>query len=352
MEDVTREDLASLVRLDRLGPALAAALGDERWLRAHASLLAGGKSNLTFEIACEAGAVVLRRPPSGALLPRAHDMRRESRVQRALRGTAVPAAEVLLEDLEGDLAGVPLYVMEKVSGHVVRYVLPSEYASTADERVLLADTLVDVLAELHAVDPAAIGLADLGRPEGFLERQVRRWQGQSARSRTHEVRVLEELGNRLTAALDDIPRSRASVVHGDYRLDNCLLDPRDPGRIAAVLDWELSTLGDPLTDLGLLLFYWREPGETVSLLTPTVTNLPGFPNRAHLAARYAAATGADLGHLAFYEALAHFKFAVIVQGIAARVAAGVMAGQDFGDLDSEVVRCCEAGLERLAEGKL
>jgi aminoglycoside phosphotransferase (APT) family kinase protein len=134
-----------------------------------------------------------------------------------------------------------------------------------------------------------------------------------------------------------------------FRLDNCLLDTADPGRITAVLDWELSALGDPLADLGLLLFYWRQPGETVSPLTPTVTTEPGFPDRAHLARRYAEATGTDLGDLAFYEAFAHFKFAVIVQGIAARTAAGPMAGQDFGDLGAEVVRCAEGGLERLGK---
>jgi aminoglycoside phosphotransferase (APT) family kinase protein len=134
-----------------------------------------------------------------------------------------------------------------------------------------------------------------------------------------------------------------------FRLDNCLLDTADPGRITAVLDWELSALGDPLADLGLLLFYWRQPGETVSPLTPTVTTEPGFPDRAHLARRYAEATGTDLGDLAFYEAFAHFKFAVIVQGIAARTAAGAMAGQDFGNLDAEVVRCAEGGLERLGK---
>lgn len=343
----TDADISPLVRLDRLAPALAAALDDERWLRLDATLLAGGKSNLTFEITSEAGAVVLRRPPSGELPPSAHDMGREVRVQRALRDTPVPVAAVLLEDVEGELIGAPFYVMEKVPGHVIRDAFPPGYADTAPDRTALADVLVDVLVSLHAVDPAEVGLADFGRPIGFLERQVRRWQ--RTKSGTREVPALDALGAGLAAMLDKVAVPRSSVVHGDFRLDNCLMDLADSGRVAAVLDWELSTLGDPMTDLGLLLFYWREAGETGSPLTPTVTTEAGVPGRAYLAERYAAATGAPLDHLAFYEAFAHFKFAVIVQGIAARVAAGAMAGQDFGNLDAEVVRCAEEGMARLGQ---
>jgi aminoglycoside phosphotransferase (APT) family kinase protein len=342
---VGRGDWSDLVRLDRLGPALAAALGDDGWRDSSAALISGGKSNLTFEVASPAGVVILRRPPSGALLPSAHDMGREARIQRALRGTPVPVAPVLLEDRSEELIGAPFYVMEKVEGHVIRSTMPPGYAEEPGDKVAMADALVDVLVALHEIDPASVGVADFGRPEGFLERQIRRWNGQWEKSRTHDVPAVDELGRRLAAAL---PASRRSaIVHGDYRLDNCLMDPSDPSRVAAVLDWELSTLGDPMTDLGLLLFYWREPGESEPALTPAVTRTPGFPGRAHLAERYVAATGADLGELAFYEAFAHFKFAVIAQGIAARVAAGVMAGQEFGDLDSEVARIAEDGLHRL-----
>ncbi len=341
-------DWAGLVRLDRLGPVLADVLGDDRWRDCSAALVSGGKSNLTFEVGCEAGVVILRRPPSGSLLPSAHDMAREARVQRALVPTPVPVPVVITEDRAGDLIGAPFYVMEKVEGHVIRTALPPGYAADEAGKVALADALVDVLVALHDVRPDAVGLSDYGRPHGFLERQIRRWNGQWERSRTHDVAAVDELGHRLAARVPGAQRS--AIVHGDYRLDNALMDPADPGRVAAVLDWELSTLGDPMTDLGLLLFYWREPGESEPALTPAVTRTPGFPGRAHLAGRYAAATGADLGDLPFYEAFAHFKFAVIAQGIAARVAAGAMAGQQFGDLEAEVARVANEGLAVLARG--
>ena len=337
--------IVDLVRLDRLGPALARATGDGRWRSLDATLIAGGKSNLTFEVTSEAGAVILRRPPSGELLPSAHDMGREARIQRALMGTPVPVPEVVLQGASEDLLGVPFYVMEKVPGHIIRAEMPDGYAETPAEKLAMADALVDVLADLHTVDPDAIGLGDYGRPHGYLERQIRRWNGQWEKTKTHEVQVVDELGGRLARLLPE--SQRESIVHGDYRLDNCLMAPADPSRVTAVLDWELSTLGDPLADLGLLLFCWREPGEDEPALTPAVTRNPGFPGRAHLAERYAYRTGAQLDHIAFYEAFAHFKFAVIAQGIAARVAVGAMAGQDFGNLDQEVVKIAEEGLIRL-----
>ena len=177
-EETALGEWAELVRLDRLGPVLAGALGDDRWRECTADLISGGKSNLTFEVASPAGVVILRRPPSGALLPSAHDRGREARIQRALRGTQVPVARVLLEDTTESLIGAPFYVMEKVEGHVIRSELPPGYADTAADKVAMADALVDVLVALHAVEPASVGLGDFGRPEGFLERQIRRWNGQ------------------------------------------------------------------------------------------------------------------------------------------------------------------------------
>ena len=334
-----------LVRPDRLGPMIAKATGDERWRSLVATLVSGGKSNLTFELTSEAGVLILRRPPSGALLPSAHDMRREVRVQRALAGTPVPVPRVVAEEPTGELLGVPFYVMEKVPGHCIRGTLPEGYAQTPEERTALADALTDVLAALHMLDPESIGLGDHGRPSGYLERQIRRWCDQWNRTKTRDVPAVDELAARLARRMP--PERRPAIVHGDYRLDNCLMDRDDPSRVRAVLDWELSTLGDPLADLGMLLFYWREPGEEELALIPAVSHLPGFPPRSHLAERYAARTGVDLTEIAFYEAFACFKYAVIAQGIAVRVAAGAMAGQDFGDLGDEVVGIAEQGLHRL-----
>src|SRR5947207_15428454 len=189
----------NLTRLDLVGPALARAVGDPGWERLEASLVSGGKSNLTFELTSDAGEAVLRRPPDGPLLPRAHDMGREARVQRALAGTGVPVAAILLEDA-GDLIGVPFYVMEKVDGYVIRGALPAGWAESAGERGAVADVLIDTLADLHAIDPDAIGLTGYGRPSGLGERQVRRWGGQREGSKSREVPAGGALARMLGAA--------------------------------------------------------------------------------------------------------------------------------------------------------
>jgi len=176
-----------LVRIDRVGPAIAAATGIGDWTNLSAELVSGGKSNLTFELVSAAGSLILRRPPSGELLPSAHDMGREARIQRALAPTPVPVAPIVLED-GGDLIGVPFYVMEKMPGHVIRGELPDGYATTPKERRLLTYTFVDTLAALHAVDPDEVGLGDYGRPNGFLERQIRRWGGTVAGEPNHRGR--------------------------------------------------------------------------------------------------------------------------------------------------------------------
>jgi len=344
---MTSLDIAALVRPESIGPRLAEATGDDRWRAPHARLITGGKSNLTFELTCDAGAVILRRPPSGAILPRGHDMSREARVQRALAATDVPVARIILECTD-EVIGVPCYVMEKVPGHVVFHEFPAGYSEGPRDRRDVSLALIDVLADIHCVDPQAIGLGDYGKPDGFVARQLKRFGGQWELSRTHEVPAVNELHARLISLLPEVRESgRGSLVHGDYRLDNVILDAHDPARVRAVLDWELSALGDPLTDLGLLLFYWREAGDPVSALLPAITAEPGFASRREITEHYVQRTGADLSQLAFYEALAHFKFAVIAQGIAARVAAGAMAGQDFGDLDDEVLWIAEEGLALL-----
>jgi aminoglycoside phosphotransferase (APT) family kinase protein len=334
-----------------VGPILAAALADERWLQITPVLISGGKSNLTFELVSDAGSLILRRPPLGAILQSAHDMGREARVQAALRaGTPVPVPRIVYADLEGRVTGTPFYVMEKVEGHVIRDELPPGFAASSADRVALADGLIDVLVALHEVDPVAVGLADYGRPVGFVERQIGRWMAQWERSKAQDLPAIDELARRLRRALPQ-SAARACIVHGDFRLDNCLMDRDAPGRVAAVLDWELATLGDPMTDLGMLLFYWCEPGEPAPLLTPAITQQPGFPQRSHLAERYITATGANPEQLGFFEGFAHFKFAVIAQGIAARVSAGAMAGQEFGDIEAEVARIAAAGLARMRDSR-
>jgi aminoglycoside phosphotransferase (APT) family kinase protein len=313
-------------------------------MHARLELISGGKSNLTFIVSSPAGELVLRRPPTGQLLASAHDMRREARVQRALAATDVPVARIVLAD-DGDLIGVPCYVMERVPGHVIRGDLPAGFAVDATQREQMALAFVDALAALHAVDPQEVGLADYGRPDGFLERQVRRWTGQWEATRTYDVPEIDELARRLR---EHVPvQQRSTVVHGDYRTDNVVYDLADPGRIRAVLDWELSTLGDPSTDLALLMLFWRSAQDRPLSLVPDVSRLPGFPDRQRMLDRYAAVSGADLADMDYYQAFAHFKFAVIVSGVAARSAAGAMGGQDFGDLQDEIVWLAQAGLEHL-----
>jgi len=331
----------SLTRPDLLGPLLSQATGDDRWRQVEASLITGGKSNLTYLLRSPAGELVLRRPPSGVTLATAHDMRREVRVQRALAGTAVPVPAIVAYD-DGDLLGVPCYVMTRVPGLVIRDRLPPGFAAGPAERLALGYALTDCLAELHAVDPAAAGLADFGRPHGFVERQVRRWRAQWEASADVPVPAVDELADQLAARRPASPA--ATIAHGDYRLDNCIVDERDPGRIAAVLDWELSALGDPLTDLGMFLFYWESGPSVAPTLVTSVPRLPGFPGGADIASRWAGRTGLPLDDLDWYRAFAHFKFAVITQGIKARVKADAMGGQDFGDLTSTVADTAEAGL--------
>lgn len=344
-----RPGLSAGVCPEALGPVLASAMGDERWEQFSFELIVGGKSNLTFELRSDAGSLILRRPPLGAILHSAHDMSREARVQRALRGTDVPVPTIVFADTEGEIIGSPFYVMEKVAGHVIRDVLPPDYAATEADKLALADALIDTLVALHSVDPGSVGLGDYGRPVGFVERQLRRWGTQWERSKTRDLPVLDELAATLRRRLPE-ESGKACLLHGDYRLDNCLMDVIAPGRVAAVLDWELSARGDPMTDLAMLLFYWREEGEPAPLLSPAVTR-HGFPTRAHLAERYLSATGLAEPDLAFFEGFAHFKFAVIAQGIAARVAAGAMGDQHFGDVDAEVSRIAADGLARLRHGE-
>ncbi len=353
--EVTLRPVSSAVGADPavVGPYLAAVLGDERWREVTVELVAAGMSNLTYVVTPAGGtaddAVILRRPPTGAVLATAHDMAREHRVISALGPTAVPVPRTLHLCTDTAVLGAPFYVMERVVGlHVVDRI-PAGYADEPEQRRRIGDGLVDVLADLHAVDPEAVGLGDFGRPEGFLARQVRRWGKQWDATRDRDRPQMDALAARLA---ETVPvTQRTGVVHGDYRLDNCLLDPERPGGIRAVLDWEMSTLGDPLTDIGMLFVYWPEAGEDRPVLSP-VTTLPGFPTRREVAGRYAERSGVDLADLPWYVGFAYFKFAAIVAGIVARSAAGAMAGKDTSGYADRIDPCVELGRAALEDGVL
>lgn len=339
---------------DVVGPYLAAELGDDRWRDCRVDLVSGGKSNLTFVVTSGAGDVVLRRPPLSTVLPTAHDMRREHRVMTALGDTAVPVPRTLAMCTDEGVLGAPFYVMERVRGHIVREALPAGYATHPDERRAIGAGLVDVLAALHAVDPEAVGLGDYGKPAGYLARQVRRWTMQWDATPeppdSDDGPELDRLAQRLA---DSVPEAASGpIVHGDYRLDNVMLDPDRPGVIAAVLDWELSTLGDPLADVGLLYVYWQERGDDSarqdSMAVPSVTALEGFPSRRDLLDRYAAATGRDLSQLPWYVGFGCFKLAVVCAGVAARGRAGAMIGEGFVEMAQRIAPLTAIGHRALS----
>jgi aminoglycoside phosphotransferase (APT) family kinase protein len=313
-----------------------------------AELVVGGRSNLTYYLTDGEHRWVLRRPPLGHVLSTAHDMGREFRVLSALAKTTVPVPATihLCSDLEP--LGAPFYLMTHVPGVVLRTRQQCAELGVA-YCAMLGDRLVDVLAELHTVDPESVGLGDFGRPEGYLTRQVARWRKQLDASRSRDVAGIDELHDRLAAS---VPRSqRFSLLHGDYRLDNVLVDPETPD-ITAVLDWEMATLGDPLADLGLLVVYTRRR-ETEDMITGGVSTAPGFPSTQQVIDRYVAATGAEVSTLDWYVGLAYFKLAVVLEGIHYRFTQGKTVGAGFDRIGEMVPTLVAAGLAALAgdEGK-
>ncbi|MEM9713045.1 MAG: phosphotransferase family protein [Actinomycetota bacterium] len=303
-------------------------------------LIAGGRSNLTYRVRCGDGrSVVLRRPPTGNVLPSAHDMGREHRVIAALHGSTVPVAEPLGFCADHGVTGADFYVMAEVSGQVLRDEDAALTGLDVDGRRRATESLVDVLVALHAIEPDDVGLGDLGRREAYVERQLRRWHGQWDQSKTRELPVVDEVHARLAAG---VPEQRgASIAHGDYRLDNVMVDDR--GTVVAVFDWEICTLGDPLADLGVLLTYWGQAGDDFLALPSTPTVAPGFPTRAEVADRYLTAAGLPDDDLAFYVAFGNWKLACILEGVYARYVAGVM-GDTPDELDDYAAR-----VEQLAE---
>jgi len=323
-EATDRDAAAPAAAVDGIEPA---GLGE--WFAAHVpgvrgplsyERIAGGHSNLTYRVTDADGREwALRRPPLGKTLSSAHDMGREYKVVSALGATPVPVAPVhgLCEDEA--VNGAPFYVMDFVRGPVLRGVSEAEAAFPEEgDRREIGLRVADTLAAIHAVDPDAVGLGDLGRKEDYVSRQLRRWYGQWEKSKARELPAIDQVHERLAARIPE--QVGASVVHGDYRLDNMILT--EAGEVAAVVDWELCTLGDPLADVGTLMAYWPERGEEEIALGMPAVLAPGFPNREEVAARYAEASGRDLSELDYYTALGYWKLAIILEGVYARYAAG------------------------------
>ncbi|HTX27527.1 MAG TPA: phosphotransferase family protein [Streptosporangiaceae bacterium] len=304
-------------------------------------LIAGGRSNLTYRLSvCGPSGrrlLVLRRPPLGHVLPTAHDMSREFRVLSALAGTRVPVARPVAFCTDADVIGAPFYVMEHVPGVILRTSADTARLSEA-QNASLSEHLADMMAAIHGVDIAAVGLSDLGRGAGYLRRQLDRWQRQWDLSVTREMPGYATLVDRLTAALPG--EGDVTLVHGDFRLDNVLVTLSPEPAITAVVDWEMATLGDPLADLGLTLVYWTDPGEQ-GWLTPAgvpadapglstdATTSPGFWTRAEFTAEYARRTGRDVSRIGYYVAFGYFKLAVVLEGINARYQLGQTVGEGF-----------------------
>ncbi|GAA4842917.1 phosphotransferase family protein [Kitasatospora terrestris] len=329
--------------LDRLRARLDADLPGTVTGPLRARLFEGGRSNLTYLLEDGEHRWVLRRPPLGHVLATAHDMAREYRVLAALHPSAVPVPEPLLLVEDTGPIGAPFYLMRYVPGTAHRDA--DELAALGPERThALGLHLVDTLVELHSVDPGAVGLADFGRPEGFLERQLRRWGKQLDASRSREVAGLDALAARLAEALPTSPAP--ALVHGDYRLDNVLVGPDD--RILAVLDWEMSTLGDPLTDVGLLVMY-TELARRFDGVLPGAALAPGFPPAAELVRRYAELSGRDVSGLGWYTGFASFKLAVVLEGIHYRHSQGGTVGAGFDRIGELVPAFVQFGLESLKE---
>jgi len=314
-------------------------LGSERPLTA--TMFAGGRSNLTYAVTDGEKRWVLRRPPLGHVLPTAHDMTREYTVLAALSraGYRVPEPVVLCSDPEP--IGAPFYLMEHVDGTIYRDAAALEGLG-ADRMHALTLALVDNLADLHALDPAAIGLGDFGRPEGFNERQVRRWKKQLDASHSRDVPGIEELHARLAV---DIPAGAGAVVHGDYRIDNVLIGSEL--EIKAVLDWEMSTLGDPLSDLALMLVYAGRPLLVKDGRVTAPIDVPGHPSLDEMAAAYAKRSGRDVSDLHWYIAFAAFKLAVILEGVHYRYVQGKTVGEGFDTVGALVGPLVRQGHEAL-----
>lgn len=288
------------------------------------SLITGGRSNITYRVTDSAGqGFVLRRPPLGHVLATAHDMGREHRIISALAPSAVPVPPALGHCDDASVNDAPFYVMAFVDGHVINTADDADAAMPDHEaRRRTGEQIADILADLHRVDVDAIGLGDLARREGYLDRQLKRWRSQWESSKTRDLADMDAAFDLLVEHKP--PQRYTGIVHGDYRIGNML--SRSDGGINAVLDWELCTLGDVLADVGYLLNYWPEPGDDMTaFVDPQPTAAGGFPRRDEVIERYAAASGFDVADVSYYRAFSYWRSAAIVEGVKRRYIEGVMA---------------------------
>lgn len=333
---VTDADVMALVDRDALRRYLAAGLSLEGPLELQ--VLSGGRSNLTYLVRVGDRDLVVRRRPIGAVPAGAHDMAREHRVLAALGGTGLPVPLVHAYCDDESIVGAPFYVMDRVVGRVFHR--GSDVVDLSEDQALAVSlAAVDVLGRLHAVDYADVGLAELGRPEGFVARRIGRWLEQWHRSEHRDHPLVDTLGAALASAVPS--QASSTLIHGDYRLGNLLISLDGGAHVAAVLDWEMSTLGDPLTDLAHLMVYWDSPSGRRTHESQTIAEHPGFPDSAALAAHYGAATGRDLTDLDFYLAFEHWRAAIIKEGIFVRTRRGDHPEEDADDLGDTVGRHLE-----------
>lgn len=292
--------------------------------------IAGGHSNLTFKVDDAAGnAFVLRRPPLGHRLASAHDMTREHRIIASLANTNVPVAPALGLCTDESVNELPFYVMKFVDGHVIRDKAAAESILGEAGCRRASESIVDTMAAIHAVDITSVGLDDLGKHEGYIARQLKRWHGNIMNQRTRD---LPDVDNVYDELMKRIPEQReVTIVHGDYRLDNTMVDGN--GNVIAVLDWEICTLGDPMADVGLLQVYWTGPDDDASAWANSVCTAPGFMNRADLAKRYGEISGRDISQLDYYVAFAYWKLACIIEGVYARYLGGALGDRDPAELE-------------------
>jgi aminoglycoside phosphotransferase (APT) family kinase protein len=300
-----------------------------------------GHSNITFLVRRGDARVVLRRPPRPPLPPSAHDVLREARLLRALENTPVRVPRVLAVGDDESVLGVPFYVMEEVHGSVLASSIPPAIDTPAERR-RTAEELVDALTEVHAVDWHACGLEGYGKPTGYLERQLRRFGGLWEHNKTRELEVVEELAAWLQENMPESPES--TIVHGDYRLGNVMMANEAPAELVAIFDWELSTIGDPLADLGYMTVTWAEPGDPEDNMfanVGAVTRREGFPTRGELIARYEERSGRSMSALNWYQALALWKAAVFMEGNLKRFQSG--------SSDDQYLALFDRGVPMLAE---